>query len=129
MFIVGILLAFFPAVAQDRADRAVIEAEQARAAGVPTLLAAVANGNARSQMLAARAIGRLDSPSYRDALTPLLESADPQVRRAAAGALAQMRAPFAWATVLKVERDASVRAAIFEGSAAETRQGTTPNHF
>jgi HEAT repeat protein len=114
MFIVGVLLVLFPAVAQDRADRVIIESEQAREAGVPTLLAAVANGGVRSRILAARALGRLDNPSYRDALTPLLESADPRVRRAAAGALAQMRAPFAWAAVLKAERDASVRPAIFE---------------
>ncbi len=99
--------------AQDRADRVILEAEQAREAGVPTLLAA-AKGDARSQMFAARAIGRLEDPSYRNVLISLLDSPDPQVRRAAAGALAQMRAPFAWAGVLKAERDGPVRAAIFE---------------
>src|SRR5580692_4287679 len=93
--IAGVLFVLFPTVAQDRVDRVLLEAEQAREAGVPTLLAAVAKGAVRSQMLAARALGRLEDPSYRDALLPLLDSADPGVRRAAAGALAQMRATFA----------------------------------
>ncbi len=104
-----------PMAAQDPADRAILEAEQAREAGVPALLAAL-NGNTRSQAVAARAIGRLENPTYRDAVIPLLNSPDPKVRRAAAGALAQMRAPFAWATILKTERDASVRAAMFEAA-------------
>src|ERR1700733_12494635 len=63
--IAGILFVLFPAVAQDRIDRVLLEAEQAREAGVPTLLAAVAKGAVRSQMLAARALGRLENPSYR----------------------------------------------------------------
>jgi cyclophilin family peptidyl-prolyl cis-trans isomerase/HEAT repeat protein len=112
--IAGILLFLFPTAAQDRADRVLLEAEQAREAGVPTLLAALTHGGVRTQMLAARAIGRLENPFYRDALIPLLNSSDPQVRRAAAGAIAQMRAPLSWASALKAERDASVRAAIFE---------------
>ena len=91
-----------------------IEAEQARDAGAPTLLAAIRNGAPRTQMLAARALGRLENPTYRDALVPLLNSPDPHVRRAAAGALAQMRVPNAWTPIIAVERDASVRAAIFE---------------
>ncbi len=112
--IAGTLLLLFPAAAQDRADRALLDAEQARDAGAPALLAALKNGGPHSQILAARALGRLENLTYRDAVTPLLHSSDPQVRRAAAGALAQMRAPFAWAAVLKTERDPSVRAAIFE---------------
>lgn len=110
----GIILVLIPSAAQDRADRVLLEAEQAREAGVPVLLAALTSGSAPSQILGARALGRLENPSYREALIPLLDSSDPQVRRAAAGALAQMRAPFAWGGVLKTERDASVRAAIFE---------------
>src|SRR5580658_10107840 len=112
-FITGMLL-FVSVEAQTPADRAILEAEQAREAGVPVLLAAAANGDVRSQALAARAIGRLENPAYRDSLVPLMRSPDPQVRRAAAGALAQMRAGFPWASLLQVERDASVRAAIFE---------------
>ncbi len=100
--------------AQTPVDRALIEAEQAREAGVPVLLAAAANGDLRAQILAARAIGRLENPAFRDSLIPLMHSPDPQVRRAAAGGLAQMRATFAWALLLQTERDASVRAAVFE---------------
>jgi HEAT repeat protein len=112
----GILLFLCPAAAQDSADRGLLDAEQAREAGVPTLLAALSQGDARARIVAARAIGRLENPAYRDALVPLLDSSDPRVRRAAAGALAQMRASFAWAAVIKAERDASVRAAIFEAA-------------
>jgi cyclophilin family peptidyl-prolyl cis-trans isomerase/HEAT repeat protein len=107
-----LVFAFMAAVAAQ--DRALLEAEQAREAGVPALLAAVKSGRADSQMLAARALGRLENPSYLEALLPLLASPDSQVRRAAAGAIAQMRAPFAGAVALKTERDATVRAAMFE---------------
>jgi cyclophilin family peptidyl-prolyl cis-trans isomerase/HEAT repeat protein len=112
--IAGILLFLFPLAAQDRADRLLLEAELAREDGAPTLLAALTRGDVHSQMLAARAIGRLENPTYGDALIPLLNSSDPQVRRAGAGAIAQIRAPFSWGAALKSERDASVRAAIFE---------------
>jgi cyclophilin family peptidyl-prolyl cis-trans isomerase/HEAT repeat protein len=108
--IAGLLLSVVPIGAQ---DHQLLEAEQAREAGLPALLAAM-KGRARSQMLAARAIGRLENPSHRDVLIPLLDSSDPQVRRAAAGAFAQIRAPFEWARILKTERDGQVRAAIFE---------------
>ncbi len=111
--IAGLFLSLVPVTAQDPADRLLLEAEQGWEAGLPALLAATKAG-ARSQMLAARAIGRLENPSHRDVLIPLLDSSDPQVRRAAAGAFAQMRAPFEWARVLKTERDGQVRAAIFE---------------
>jgi cyclophilin family peptidyl-prolyl cis-trans isomerase/HEAT repeat protein len=111
--IARLLFCLGPIAAQDPADRLLLEAEQAREAGVPALLVA-AKGGVRSQILAARAIGRLENPSYRDVLIPLLDSADQQVRRSAAGALAQMRAPFKWTAVLKAERDGNVRVAIFE---------------
>lgn len=78
--IAGMLLSLFPMAAQDYADRVLLEAEQAREAGVPALLAA-AKGGVRSQMFAPRSIGRLENPSYRDVLIPLLDSPDPQVRR------------------------------------------------
>jgi len=92
--IAGILLFLCPAAAQ---DRALIEAEQAREAGVPTLLAALSQGDARARIFAARAVGRLENPAYRDALVPLLDAPDPRVRRTAAGALAQMRTT--WSTI------------------------------
>ncbi len=100
--------------AQTAADRTILEAEQRRQAGVPVLLAAAANGDAHSRMLAARALGRLENPAYRDSLVPLLRFPDTNVRRAAAGAMAQIRARFDWAPLLQAERDADVRAAIFE---------------
>ena len=102
--------------AQAPADRALLDAEQAREAGVPVLIATMANGDAHSRILAARAVGRFENPAWRDSVVPLMRSPDPQVRRAAAGALAQMRAAFAWASLLKGERDASIRAAIFEAT-------------
>ena len=89
-------------------------AEHAREAGVATLLAAVAGTDTRAQALAARALGRLENVAHGDALIPLLGSADPQVRRAAVGALAQMRASVEYGAVLQAERDASVRAVIHE---------------
>jgi cyclophilin family peptidyl-prolyl cis-trans isomerase/HEAT repeat protein len=111
MFILWLVLLFD---SQSGARRALLEAEQQREAGAPALLAAAASGDVQAQALAARAIGRLENPAHRDSLVPLLSSSDPQVRRAAAGALAQMRAPFAWAPFVQGEHDASVRAAIFE---------------
>ena len=113
IIIAGMLPILIPAAAQGLTDRKILEAEQARQAGVPVLLEA-AKGDVRSQMLAARAIGRLENPSYRDVLISLLDSPDSQVRRAAAGGLAQMRAPFTSSAILKGERDTLVRAAIFE---------------
>lgn len=102
------------AYAQVPDERPILEAEEAREAGVPTLLHAVAGPDVRLQRLAARAIGRLENPAHRDALIPLLRSPDPLVRRAAVGALAQMRASFDYSALLHAERDASVRAAIYE---------------
>lgn len=109
-----ILMVAISARAQVPEERALLEAEQAREAGVSTLLAAAAGPDVRLQALAARAIGRLENPAHRDALIPLLHSPDPLVRRAAVGALAQMRAPFGYAALLKAEDDASVRAVIYE---------------
>ncbi len=100
--------------AQAPAERAIIEAEEAREAGVPALLTAAKSSDVRLQSLAARAIGRLENPAYRDALIPLLDSPDPLVRRAAVGAMAQLRAPFEYRELLQMERDASVRALIYE---------------
>jgi cyclophilin family peptidyl-prolyl cis-trans isomerase/HEAT repeat protein len=107
---------FLPLLAQAPADRPLLEAEQARESGVPVLLAAAAKGDAPTQQLAARALGRLENPANRDALIPLLHSKDPQVRREAASALAQMRAPFDWATTLRTEHDVTVRAVIYEAA-------------
>ncbi len=102
------------AYAQVPNERAILEAEVAREAGVPALLQAMAGSDVRLQRLAARAIGRLENPAHRDALIPLLHSPDPLVRRAAVGALAQMRALLDYSALLHLERDATVRAVIYE---------------
>ncbi len=109
-----ILMVAIAVRAQAPAERALLAAEQAREAGVSALLAAAAGPDVRLQALAARAIGRLENLAHRDALIPLLHSPDPLVRRSAVGALAQMCAPFDHTALLKAERDASVRAAIYE---------------
>lgn len=107
-------LILLPMLAQVPVDRAVLEAEHAREAGMPALRAAVSSGDVRAQRLAARAIGRIENPAHKDVLLPLLRSPDAQVRRAAIGALAQMRAPHDYGALLPAERDATVRAVIHE---------------
>ncbi len=107
-------LILLPMLAQVPADRALLEAEHAREAGMPVLRAAVAGSDMHAQRLAARAIGRIENPANADALTPLLRSPDAQVRGAAFGALAQMRAQRDYGALLSAERDASVRAVIHE---------------
>ena len=61
-------------------------------------------------------LGRLENPTYASALTPLLSSPSPLVRAAAAGAFAQMKVPRDWTPQLATERDALVRAAIYEAA-------------
>ena len=107
-------LILIPMLAQVPVDRAVLEAEHAREAGASALVAATTKPDARTQRLAARALGRLENTAHASALTPLLSSPDASVRRAAASALAQMRAPYAYAPLLQSERDATVRAVINE---------------
>lgn len=101
-------------LAQAPAERPLLEAEQSREAGVAALRAAIASSDAQAQRLAARALGRLENPAHADAMVPLFRSNNPQVRLAAASALAQMRAPFAYGQLLAAERDTQVRAAVLE---------------
>ena len=108
-------LLLLPLLAQQvPAERSVLEAEHARAAGVSALVRATASGNPRIQALAARGLGRTENVAHRDALLPLLSAASPAVRAAAASALAQLRAPFSYASAIGVERNAGVRANLFE---------------
>ena len=104
----------FALLAQSPADRVILEAEQAREAGVPALRRALASPEAHTQRRAARALGRLENPAHQDALVPLLHSADATVRLAAASALVQMRAPFDYAALLKTEADSPVRQVLYE---------------
>ncbi len=103
-----------PMLAQVPQARAVLEAEHSRDAGAPALLRAARSPDAETQRLAARAIGRLEDTTQRSALLPLTRSPNPQVRAAAFGALAQMRSGHPFAAALKAERDAVVRAIIYE---------------
>ncbi len=105
-----------PMLAQVPEVRTVLDAEHARAAGVPFLLDAARNPSPRVQLRAARALGRLEDTTYRSALVPLTRSADRTVRLSAFGALAQMRATHPFAEALAGERDGAVRAAIFESA-------------
>jgi cyclophilin family peptidyl-prolyl cis-trans isomerase len=108
------VLAATASLAQAPQYRALLEAEQAREAGLPTLLAALKASDPHAQQLAARAIGRLENPARRDMLEPLTHSAEAQTRIAAVAALAQMRAPFAYGSLLGSERVDAVRAIIYE---------------
>ena len=111
-------------LAQVPADRAILDAEHARQQGAPALRAAAAGRDPRAQRLAARALGRLEDPEQRGALIPLLSSPDAAVRRAAAGALAQLRVSHDFAALLRTERDPAVRASLYE-AAGRTRERTT----
>ncbi len=105
-----------PMLAQVPEARTVLDAEHARAGGVPFLLDAVRNPSPRVQLRAARALGRLEDTTYRSAIVPLTRSGDRAVRAAAFGALAQMRAAHPYGDALADERDGAVRAAIFEAA-------------
>lgn len=103
-----------PMLAQVPEARHVLDAEHARADGVPSLLRAVRDPSPRVQRLAVRALGRLEDTTYRSAVVLLTHSASRDVRAAAFGALAQMRAADAFGDALAAERDGSVRAVIYE---------------
>ncbi|MDZ7630181.1 MAG: peptidylprolyl isomerase [Gemmatimonadaceae bacterium] len=103
-----------PMLAQVPEARTVLEHEHQRAAGAPALLAAASRGTSLTQQLAARALGRLEDTTHRGALVPLTRSPNARVRAAAFSALAQMRAGHTYATSLATERDAGVRAVIYE---------------
>lgn len=106
----------FTLAAQNPADRAVLEAEHAREAGIAALVQATKAGGPRTRALAARGIGRLENPAYADVIAPLLSAREPLVRQAAAGALAQMKASRDWAPLLASERDGWVRSVMYEAA-------------
>ena len=94
--------------------RALLEIEYNRAEDVAPLLKALKSQDAQLQKRAARTAGRLERPSLRDAVVPLLGSSDPGVRREAVAALAQMGARFDFGALIAAEKDSSVRAVIYE---------------
>lgn len=110
-------------LAQVPTDRAILDLEHARQAGAPALRAAAAARDPRIQRLAARALGRLEDSAQHGALIPLLSSPDAGVRRAAAGAMAQLRVAHDVSPLLRTERNPSVRASLYE-AAGRTRART-----
>ncbi len=103
-----------PLLAQVPSERAVLEAEHARAQGVPALLSAAAGTNPRAQQLAVRALGRLEQPAQQGTLAALLSSRIPAVRLEAVHALGQIRVAHDFTSMLLRERDAEIRSAIYE---------------
>lgn len=93
---------------------AVQVAEHERPDNVSVLLRGLESKDARVQRLAIRALGRLERPALRDAALPVLRSADPEARREAVAALAQMGAPFDFASLIATEKSGTVRATIYE---------------
>lgn len=108
-------LLLIPMLAQQvPAERSVLEAEHARQAGVAALVRATTTGLPRVRAFAARGIGRLEDTTNQSALVTLTDSPTAPLRAAAFSGLAQMRAGYPFALALRTERDATVRAAIFE---------------
>ncbi len=107
-------------------ERAILETEHARAEEVSPLVNALKGPDPRLQRLAARAIGRLERPSLRDAVVPLLGSLNADLRIEAVSALAQMGASFDFASLVPGEKAGSVRAVIYEavGRAQPPAQGS-----
>ena len=114
-------LLLLPLLAQVPTDPALLDAEHARRQGAPALRAAAAGGDPRAQLGAARALGRLEDPANAGTLMPLLSSPSAPVRRAAAGALAQLRVSHDFSALLRTERDPTVRASMYE-AAGRTRE-------
>ncbi|MEQ1693250.1 MAG: peptidylprolyl isomerase [Gemmatimonas sp.] len=92
----------------------VLAAEYARGTDTRVLDAAVASRDTVLQRLAARAFGRMERAEYASHIAPLLKSPAASVRRETLNAYGQMSASFDFATVLSSERDATVRAALYE---------------
>lgn len=92
----------------------VLAAEYARGTDTRVLDAAVASGDTVLQRLAARAFGRMERVDFASHIALLLRSPAVSVRREALNAFGQMGAPFDFAMLLANERDAAVRAALYE---------------
>jgi cyclophilin family peptidyl-prolyl cis-trans isomerase/HEAT repeat protein len=99
---------------QSPTEHALLEVEYSRAEDVSTLLRGLRSPEPRLQRLAIRALGRLERASLRDPVVPFVRSADPEVRREAVAALAQMGAPFDFASLLSSEESGAVRAVVYE---------------
>ena len=85
-----------------------------RGADIRAIDAALLSGDSVRQRLAVRAIGRFEQRAFEPKVIPLLTARAASVRREAANALGQMRSPYDLRALLASEKDASVRAAIYE---------------
>jgi cyclophilin family peptidyl-prolyl cis-trans isomerase/HEAT repeat protein len=92
----------------------VLRTEHARPADISVLAAGLRSPSSRVRLVAIRAIGRLERPVLADLVAPLTRDADPAVRRASITALAQMGSSFGFAELVSGEKDAGVRAALYE---------------
>ncbi|MEO5760796.1 MAG: peptidylprolyl isomerase [Vicinamibacteria bacterium] len=93
---------------------AVLQAEYARSEDVSVLVAGTKSDDKRVQRVAIRALGRQERPSLIGSVAPFTHAGDVALRLEAVAALAQMSAQFDFASLLAAEKDASVRAVIYE---------------
>jgi cyclophilin family peptidyl-prolyl cis-trans isomerase len=101
-------------LAQDPVERPVLVAEHARQSGAAALVRLTSSGTPRSRAQAVRGLGRLEDSTHRGVIAQVARAPEAVVRAAAFGALAQLRAQHDYAGALTTERDASVRAVIYE---------------
>lgn len=96
----------------------VLKAEHARGADLRTIERALASGDSVLQRLAVRALGRFEDARHASLLDPMLRAPAASVRREAANAAAQLRAPALLGQASLVpytrEPDPTVRAALYE---------------
>jgi cyclophilin family peptidyl-prolyl cis-trans isomerase len=93
---------------------ALLRAEHLRGTEMRSIDAALLSGDTVRQRLAVRAIGRFEQLPLEAKLVPLLTARAVSVRREAVNALGQIRSRYNFAALLGSERDASVRAVIYE---------------
>ncbi len=91
-----------------------LRAEHARGTDMRAIHAALVSGDAVRQRLAVRAVGRFEQSALEPKVIPLLTARSALVRREAVNALGQMRSRYDLTLLLTGEKDASVRAAIYE---------------
>ncbi|MBL0171118.1 MAG: peptidylprolyl isomerase [Gemmatimonadaceae bacterium] len=107
----------------------VLAAEHARGGdprSLAVLNAAVASGDTVLQRLAARAFGRIERADLVSGISGLLRSPAASVRREALNAFGQSGASFDFSALLTSERDATVRATLYEtiGRSPAAKPGT-----
>jgi cyclophilin family peptidyl-prolyl cis-trans isomerase len=93
---------------------AIQKAEHQRTPDVAIFLNALKEPDPRVQRLALRSLGRLERPALSAQIAPWTRATDAAVRREAVAALAQSGAPFDFASLLRSESDAAVRAVAYE---------------